>query len=143
MERLVTKNLPKGMGYEWTGIARQQVQAARKRSPSSPWACFSSSSILVAQYESLTTPFVIMLAVPLALFGAIGAIYIRRWCDLLTIIVHSKLAGHLVALPTTSCGHLRANRLRHADRPCGEERDPHRRVREPASPSKGAKLSRQ
>ena len=33
--------------------------------------------VLVAQYESLSTPFVIMLAVPLALLGAICAIYLR------------------------------------------------------------------
>ncbi len=59
--------------------------------------------VLVAQYESLSTPFVIMLAVPLALLGAIGAIYIRalggaREPD------HplDQLAGHLVPIPITS-----------------------------------------
>jgi len=58
--------------------------------------------VLVAQYESLATPFVIMLAVPLALLGAIGAIYIRRIVEIIMIVVHSKLAGHLVPIPTTS-----------------------------------------
>jgi HAE1 family hydrophobic/amphiphilic exporter-1 len=58
--------------------------------------------VLVAQYESVATPFVIMLAVPLALLGAIGAIYIRRIFELIGIFVQSKLAGHLVLIPTTS-----------------------------------------
>ena len=43
-----------------------------------------------------------MLAVPLALLGAIGAIFIRRLAELLSLIVHSKMAGHIVPIPLTS-----------------------------------------
>ena len=102
MEDIVKKNLPKGMGYEWSGIARQQVQSGPQTIAVFAMGLLFVFLILVAQYESLTTPFVIMLAVPLALLGAIGGIFIRRWSEILSIIVHSKLAGHLVVLPVTS-----------------------------------------
>jgi HAE1 family hydrophobic/amphiphilic exporter-1 len=58
--------------------------------------------VLVAQYESLTTPFVIMLAVPLALLGAVGAIYLRHWTELANQLIRSILAGHPVPVPITS-----------------------------------------
>jgi HAE1 family hydrophobic/amphiphilic exporter-1 len=58
--------------------------------------------VLVAQYESLTTPLVIMLAVPLALLGGVSAIYLRRLVELASEIVHSVLAGHPVPIPLTS-----------------------------------------
>ncbi|MBV8489881.1 MAG: efflux RND transporter permease subunit, partial [Candidatus Eremiobacteraeota bacterium] len=58
--------------------------------------------VLVAQYESLTTPLVIMFAVPLALLGAVGGIMIRRICEILTILIQSQIAGHLVIVPLTS-----------------------------------------
>ena len=102
IQRLVVKNLPKGMGYEWSGIARQQVQSGPQTIAVFAMGLLFVFLVLVAQYESLATPFVIMLAVPLALLGAIGAIYIRRIVELLMIVVHSKLAGHLVPIPTTS-----------------------------------------
>jgi HAE1 family hydrophobic/amphiphilic exporter-1 len=102
IQRLVVKNLPKGMSYEWSGIARQQVQSGPQTIAVFAMGLLFVFLVLVAQYESVATPFVIMLAVPLALLGAIGAIYIRRIVELLMILVHSKLAGHLVPIPTTS-----------------------------------------
>ncbi len=102
IQRLVVKNLPKGMGYEWSGIARQQVQSGPQTIAVFAMGLLFVFLVLVAQYESLATPFVIMLAVPLALLGAIGAIYVRRIVELIMIVVHSKLAGHLVPIPTTS-----------------------------------------
>jgi hydrophobic/amphiphilic exporter-1 (mainly G- bacteria), HAE1 family len=98
----VVANLPKGMGYEWSGIARQQVQSGPQTIAVFALGLLFVFLVLVAQYESLSTPFVIMLAVPVALLGAIGAIYIRRISELLSIVVHSAMAGHLVPIPTTS-----------------------------------------
>jgi HAE1 family hydrophobic/amphiphilic exporter-1 len=102
IQRLAIKNLPKGMGYEWSGIARQQVQSGPQTIAVFGMGLLFVFLVLVAQYESLATPFVIMLAVPLALLGAIGAIYIRRLCELASQIVHSLLAGHPVPIPITS-----------------------------------------
>ncbi|HTA54387.1 MAG TPA: efflux RND transporter permease subunit [Candidatus Acidoferrales bacterium] len=100
--RHVVANLPKGMGYEWSGIARQQVQSGPQTIAVFAMGLLFVFLVLVAQYESLSIPFVIMLAVPLALLGAIGAIYIRRISELLSEIVHSALAGHPVPIPITS-----------------------------------------
>jgi HAE1 family hydrophobic/amphiphilic exporter-1 len=102
IQRLVVKNLPKGMGYEWSGIARQQVQSGPQTMAVFAMGLLFVFLVLVAQYESLATPFVIMLAVPLALLGAVGAIYIRRLAELLTLVIHSMLAGHLVPIAITS-----------------------------------------
>ncbi len=102
IEKHVVANLPKGMGYEWSGIARQQVQSGPQTIAVFAMGLLFVFLVLVAQYESLSTPFVIMLAVPLALLGAIGAIALRRLAELASQIVHSVLAGHPVPIPITS-----------------------------------------
>ena len=102
IEKHVVANLPKGMGYDWSGIARQQVQSGPQTVAVFAMGLLFVFLVLVAQYESLSTPFVIMLAVPVALLGAIGAIYIRRAAELLSQIIHSILAGHPVPISITS-----------------------------------------
>jgi hydrophobic/amphiphilic exporter-1 (mainly G- bacteria), HAE1 family len=102
IQRHVVANLPKGMGYDWSGIARQQVQSGPQTIAVFAMGLLFVFLVLVAQYESLSTPFVIMLAVPVALLGAIGAIYLRRLSELASQIIHSVLAGHPVPLPITS-----------------------------------------
>ncbi len=102
MQRIVAKNLPRGMSYDWSGIARQQVQSGPQTIAIFAMGLLFVFLVLVAQYESLSTPFVIMLAVPLALLGAVGAIYIRRLGELASQIVHSLIAHHPVPVPITS-----------------------------------------
>lgn len=102
MAKLATQNMPKGMKYDWSGIARQQVASGPQTILVFAMGLLFVFLVLVAQYESLTTPFVIMMAVPLALVGAVGGIFVRRWIEILSTIVHSKLAGHLVIVPQTS-----------------------------------------
>ncbi len=102
IQKHVEANLPKGMGYDWSGIARQQVQSGPQTVAVFAMGLLFVFLVLVAQYESLSTPFVIMLAVPVALLGAISAIYIRRLAELASQIVHSVLAGHPVPIPITS-----------------------------------------
>jgi HAE1 family hydrophobic/amphiphilic exporter-1 len=99
---IVQKNLPKGMAYDWSGIARQQVQSRSQTILVFGMGLLFVFLVLVAQYESLTTPFVIMLAVPLALLGGVGAIYIRRLTEIADEIVRSLLAGHPVPIPVTA-----------------------------------------
>jgi HAE1 family hydrophobic/amphiphilic exporter-1 len=102
MAKLATENMPKGLRYDWSGIARQQVQSGPQTILVFAMGLLFVFLVLVAQYESLTTPFVIMMAVPLALVGAVGGIYVRRWCEIISTIIHSKLAGHLVIVPQTA-----------------------------------------
>ena len=100
--QIATQHMPKGMRYDWSGIARQQVQSGPQTIIVFAMGLLFVFLVLVAQYESLSTPFVIMMAVPLALVGAVGGIFVRRLSDLLGIFIHSKLAGHLVLVPQTS-----------------------------------------
>jgi HAE1 family hydrophobic/amphiphilic exporter-1 len=90
------------MSYDWAGIARQQVASGPATIAIFAMGLLFVFLVLVAQYESMTTPFVIMLAVPLALLGAVGGIYIRRLTEILSYVIHSKIAGHPVPIPITS-----------------------------------------
>jgi multidrug efflux pump len=72
MEAAVTK-LPKGVGYEWTGLSYEE-----KRSGSQASALYAISLTVVflclaALYESWSTPFSVMLVVPLGIIGTITA----------------------------------------------------------------------
>src|SRR5580704_1802854 len=60
IQRLVLKNIPKGMSYEWSGIARQQVESGPQTIAVFGMGLLFVFLVLVAQYESLATPFVIM-----------------------------------------------------------------------------------
>jgi hydrophobic/amphiphilic exporter-1 (mainly G- bacteria), HAE1 family len=102
MVKLANANLPFGMSYAWSGIAREQVASGPQTIFVFVMGLLFVFLILVAQYESLTTPFVIMLAVPLALLGAVGSIFLRRWIEIITFLVNSKLAGHPMPIPITA-----------------------------------------
>lgn len=71
MEKLTTENLPKGIGYEWTGMSYQE-RLAGNQAP----ALYAISLIVVflclaALYESWSVPFSVMLVVPLGIIGAL------------------------------------------------------------------------
>ncbi|MGH7323418.1 MAG: efflux RND transporter permease subunit [Candidatus Rokuibacteriota bacterium] len=74
MEELARRFLPAGMAYEWTGLAYQEIEAGS-------WApfVFALSAlfvflVLAAQYESWLVPLAVILAVPLGVLGALGAL---------------------------------------------------------------------
>jgi multidrug efflux pump len=69
--------LPKGVGYEWTGLSYEQVQAGSQTT-----ALYAISGIVIllclaALYESWPIPFAVMLVVPLGVIGAISATLVR------------------------------------------------------------------
>ncbi|MDP9122699.1 MAG: efflux RND transporter permease subunit, partial [Acidobacteriota bacterium] len=81
MERLARKVLPQGMGYEWSGLSLEEI-----RSGGQSFLLFGLGLLVVyltlsAQYESFTLPFIILLAVPLALLGALAATALRGLQD--------------------------------------------------------------
>jgi multidrug efflux pump subunit AcrB len=86
--------LPPGFGFEWTGTLFQQ-----QRSEGAEPFIFGFASVLVvlflaALYESWSTPFAVVLAVPLGLLGALIAITIRSYpYDLYTQIGIITLIG--------------------------------------------------
>jgi HAE1 family hydrophobic/amphiphilic exporter-1 len=77
MERLAEANLPEGMGYAWSGISLEETKAGRQAFLIFGLALLLVYLTLAAQYESLVLPFIILLGVPLAVFGALSAQWLR------------------------------------------------------------------
>jgi hydrophobe/amphiphile efflux-1 (HAE1) family protein len=77
MERLAEQTLPQGVGYEWTGIAYQEIQSGHLAPFLFALALILVFLFLAAQYESWSMPFIVLLAVPLALLGALTAQWLR------------------------------------------------------------------
>ena len=78
MEELAAQ-LPRGLGFEWTGQSYEE-----RLSGSQAPALFALSVIVVflclaALYESWSIPFSVMLVVPLGVFGALAAVYMRNF----------------------------------------------------------------
>ena len=77
MERLATTTLPEGMGYAWSGISLEETKAGRQSFLIFGLALLLVYLTLAAQYESLVLPFIVLLGVPLAVFGALAAQWTR------------------------------------------------------------------
>ncbi len=77
MADLAAQSLPSSLGYEWSGITYQQIQAGNMAPILFSLAIVFVYLFLAAQYESWSIPFAIILTVPFALFGAIGLTWLR------------------------------------------------------------------
>jgi HAE1 family hydrophobic/amphiphilic exporter-1 len=76
MDQLAGK-MPQGFAYSWTGLSLEELQAG-----GTSLILFGLGTLVVyltlsAQYESFVLPFIVLLAVPMALLGALGAQWIR------------------------------------------------------------------
>jgi HAE1 family hydrophobic/amphiphilic exporter-1 len=81
LEETFDQTMPREMGYDYLGMSYQEKQA-QKGVP--VWAIFTFSLlfvflILAALYESWTLPFSVLLSTPIAIFGAFGTLWLRRW----------------------------------------------------------------
>ncbi|MBC5806738.1 MAG: hydrophobe/amphiphile efflux-1 family RND transporter [Candidatus Eremiobacter antarcticus] len=77
MQTIASQVLPKGMSYAWTGVSRDQIEAANATILIFGLAVIFVFLVLAAQYESLVDPLIIIMAVPLAILGALTAIWLR------------------------------------------------------------------
>jgi HAE1 family hydrophobic/amphiphilic exporter-1 len=73
----IAKKLPQGFSHSWTGLSLEELQAG-----GTSLILFGLGTLVVyltlsAQYESFVLPFIVLLAVPMALLGALGAQWIR------------------------------------------------------------------
>jgi hydrophobic/amphiphilic exporter-1 (mainly G- bacteria), HAE1 family len=80
LEEVFARTMPHEMGYDYLGISFQEKKAQQGISPV---AIFGVSLlfvflILAALYESWSLPFSVLLSTPVALFGTLGALYLRR-----------------------------------------------------------------
>jgi hydrophobe/amphiphile efflux-1 (HAE1) family protein len=80
LEEVFKQTMPSEMGFDYAGMSYQE-QKARQGVPS--WVIFGFSLlfvflILAALYESWTVPFSVLLSTPVAVFGALAALWLRR-----------------------------------------------------------------
>lgn len=76
MERLIAQ-LPKGVGYEWTGISLEERQSETQTTFLLILSMLVVFLVLAALYESWSIPLSVMLVVPLGMVGAFIAVMIR------------------------------------------------------------------
>ena len=81
MVTLFNKVKMPGMTYSWSGIALEQVEAAGTTIIIFGLGLLVVYLTLAAQYESFALPFIILLAVPTALLGALGLVALRGLTD--------------------------------------------------------------
>jgi HAE1 family hydrophobic/amphiphilic exporter-1 len=73
----LAKKMPQGFTYSWTGLSLEELQSG-----GTTLILFGLGTLVVyltlaAQYESFVLPFIVLLAVPMALLGALGAQWMR------------------------------------------------------------------
>jgi multidrug efflux pump len=94
MEEVAASSLPAGFSYEWTGTTYQEKEAQGHESFIFGFAAVLVFLFLAALYESWSIPFAVLLALPLGLFGALFAVWIRGYSyDIYTQIGIVTLIG--------------------------------------------------
>ena len=91
LEEVFARTMPREMGYDYLGMSFQEKKAQQGISPV---AIFGFSLlfvflILAGLYESWSLPFSVLLSTPVAVFGTLGALYLRR-----SVSLRNSSAGH-------------------------------------------------
>ncbi|MGB0560819.1 MAG: efflux RND transporter permease subunit [Spirulinaceae cyanobacterium] len=79
MERIAAQTLPPGLGYEWAGTSAEEVESGGQAPLIFGLGLVFVFLVLAAQYENFVDPLIIMLAVPLAVLGALLAQLLRQF----------------------------------------------------------------
>jgi HAE1 family hydrophobic/amphiphilic exporter-1 len=79
LERVARETLPREISYDYSDLSYQERKAS-----SATWPTFALSIvfvflILAALYESWSLPFSVLLSVPVAVFGAVAGLLLRRF----------------------------------------------------------------
>jgi HAE1 family hydrophobic/amphiphilic exporter-1 len=77
MQQVAKQVLPASFGYEWSGIASEELASGGQAPLIFGLGLVFVFLVLAAQYENYVDPLIIMLAVPLAIFGALAAQSLR------------------------------------------------------------------
>ena len=77
MEALATQNMMPGMSFEWTGLTLDELESSGRAIVIFGLGLLVVYLTLSAQYESFALPFIILLAVPMAVLGALGLVALR------------------------------------------------------------------
>ncbi len=78
LERVAEETLPPDMSYAWNAMSFQEKAAAGSGGVVFLMALVFVFLILAAQYESWSLPFSVLLGTPIAVFGAIGGLFVAR-----------------------------------------------------------------
>ncbi|KZL50348.1 RND transporter [Nodularia spumigena CENA596] len=81
MENLAEEILPPGFGYEWSGTALEEIESGGLAPIIFGLGIVFVFLVLAAQYENYIDPLIILLAVPLAIFGALVAQSMRGFAN--------------------------------------------------------------
>jgi HAE1 family hydrophobic/amphiphilic exporter-1 len=77
MEQVAHEALPQGFDFAWTGLALEEIKGGSQAMFIFALSILVVYLVLAAQYESWVLPFIILLGVPLAVIGALGAQLLR------------------------------------------------------------------
>jgi HAE1 family hydrophobic/amphiphilic exporter-1 len=77
MEEISKEVLHQGYSFEWTGISLEEIQSGAQTVMLFGLGLLVVYLTLSAQYESFVLPFIILLAVPMAVLGALGLQWAR------------------------------------------------------------------
>ena len=77
MEELAKQNMMPGMGFQWTGLTLDEIESSGRALVIFGLGLLVVYLTLSAQYESFALPFIILLAVPMAVLGALGLVALR------------------------------------------------------------------
>ena len=80
LESVFKQTMPREMGYDWMGMSYQEEKALHGVPPSLifGFSLLFVFLILAALYESWSLPLSVLLSTPVAVFGALGVLWLRR-----------------------------------------------------------------
>jgi HAE1 family hydrophobic/amphiphilic exporter-1 len=81
MQQLAGETLPSGFTYAWAGQSLEEIKAGSQAGYIFALSIVIVYLVLAAQYESWVLPLIILLGVPLAVFGAISAQWARGFAN--------------------------------------------------------------
>ncbi len=81
MEELAKANMMHGMAFQWTGLTLDELESGGKATLIFALGILVVYLTLSAQYESFALPFIILLAVPMAVLGALGLVSLRGFAN--------------------------------------------------------------
>ena len=81
MEQVARQTLPSGFDFAWAGQSLEELKAGRQAGYIFALSLVLVYLVLAAQYESWVLPFIILLGVPLAVFGALTAQLLRGFAN--------------------------------------------------------------